>query len=920
MNKEEIKHYGTPRHSGRYPWGSGKDPEQRGKTFSGRVNELKKQGVEEKDIAKGFGMSIKQVRAKISVEKDEAIKNRAATAYKLKQKGYSNAKIADMMGEKGESSVRALLKPRLKERAEITKVTTDMLRENVEKHRMLDVGIGVERHLGVSRTKLQTALNSLEEEGYKLHTIKTPQLGTTHETKTLVLTKPEVTFKEVATNQDKIKLINHYTEDGGRSWQGLEPIRSISSKRILVRYKEDGGKDRDGVIELRRGVDELSLGQARYAQVRIGVDDTHYLKGMAMYCDDAPKGIDVIYNTNKKKGTPKEDVFKSMETDKDGNILKDNPFGSTVRQRHYLDSSGKKQLSAINVISSNPFAAPEQDKINEEGRWIEWSKNLSSQMLSKQAPALAKKQLDLYFDAKKKDFDEINTLTNPAIKKKLLIEFADNCDAASVHLKAAAMPRQATHVILPFPKMKETEIYAPNYDNGERVVLIRHPHGGLFEIPELTVNNKQPDAVRLIKGAKDAVGIHPSVAERLSGADFDGDTVLVIPNKKGSKFAIKTKPPIPDLLEFDTREAYPPYDGMKTIDGGIYDAKQKKVIYTNKPKKGPKELKMGDVSNLITDMTIKGAPLNEIARAVKHSMVVIDSEKHHLDYKRSYEEQGIAALKKRYQGKASAGASTLVSKASSEKRIPQRQDYYKIDPKTGKKIYRPTNKSFINKEGKLVQLTTKTTKMAEEEDAFKLSSGTLIETVYAAHANKLKGLANQSRKISENTKTIPYSPSANKTYAPEVAALTAHLNIALKNAPLERQAQRIANSIVAAKKKDNPDLEVDKDALKKIKGQVLTEARLRVGAKKETIKITDKQWEAIQAGAITNNTLTKIINNADNETLKQLATPRKRSSKTVSSVKLDRAKAMLKAGRTQAEVAKALGISRSMLTEALESN
>lgn len=918
MDNEQLKHYGTPRHSGRYPWGSGDDPEQRGKTFSGRVNELKKQGVKEKDIAKGFGMSIKQLRSKISVEKDESIKNRAAQAYKLNQKGYSRTKIAEMMGLPGESSVRALLKPTLKERADITRVTTDMLKENIEKHGMLDVGIGVERHLGVSRTKLQTALNVLKDEGYNIHTIKTPQLGTTHETKTLVLTKPDISFIETVRNQEKIKLINHYTEDGGRSWQGLEPIKSISSKRIMVRYNEDGGKDKDGIIELRRGVDELSLGKARYAQVRIGVDDTHYLKGMAMYCDDAPKGIDIIYNTNKKKGTPKEDVFKPMETDKDGNILKDNPFGSTVRQRHYLDASGKKQLSAINVISSNPFAAPEQDKINEEGRWIEWSKNLSSQMLSKQAPALAKKQLDLYYDSKKEEFDDLTSLTNPAIKKKLLIEFADNCDSAAVHLKAAAMPRQATHVILPFPKMKETEIYAPNYNNGETVVLIRHPHGGLFEIPELVVNNKQPDALRLIKGAKDAVGIHPKVAERLSGADFDGDTVLVIPNKKGSKFAIKTQAPIKSLLEFDTREAYPPYDGMKTIDGGIYDAKLKKVIYTAKPKKGPKELKMGDVSNLITDMTIKGADLNEIARAVKHSMVVIDSEKHHLDYKRSYDEQGIAALKKRYQGKTNAGASTLISKASSEKRIDQRQDYYTIDPKTGKKIYKPTNKSFINKEGKLIKLTTKTTKMAEEEDAFKLSSGTLIETVYATHANKLKGLANQSRKISENTKTIPYSPSANKTYAPEVAALTAHLNIALKNAPLERQAQRIANSIVAAKRKDNPDLDSDKDALKKIKGQVLTEARLRVGAKKETIKITDKQWEAIQAGAISNNLLTKIINNADNETLKQLATPRKVNKQIVSTTKLDKAKAMLKAGRTQAEVAKALGISRSALIKALE--
>ena len=44
---------------------------------------------------------------------------------------------------------------------------------------------------------------------------------------------------------------------------------------------------------------------------------------------------------------------------------------------------------------------------------------------------------------------------------------------------------------------------------------------------------------------------------------------------------------------------------------------------------------MGDVSNLITDMTIKGANNDELARAVRHSMVVIDSEKHNLDVKAS---------------------------------------------------------------------------------------------------------------------------------------------------------------------------------------------------------------------------------------------------------------------------------------------
>lgn len=118
------------------------------------------------------------------------------------------------------------------------------------------------------------------------------------------------------------------------------------------------------------------------------------------------------------------------------------------------------------------------------------SKNLSSQFLSKQPIQLIKKQLDLTYADAADEFSEICSLNNPTVKRKLLLDFADECDSAAVHLKAAALPRQSTQVILPLNAMKETEIFAPNYRDGEKVVLIRYPHGGTFEIPELTVNNK----------------------------------------------------------------------------------------------------------------------------------------------------------------------------------------------------------------------------------------------------------------------------------------------------------------------------------------------------------------------------------------------------------------------------------------------
>lgn len=880
----ELKHYGTPRHSGRYPWGSGEDPYQRYNGFLGTVNDLTKQGLTQKEIAQGLGMSIAELRAKKSIAKNEIRQANAAQALRLKNKGYSNVAIGERMGI-NESSVRDLLKPALQQRSEITNATANILKDAVDKKGYIDVGAGVENHLGVSRTKLKTAIEKLkDEEGYTVHYLKVKQLGTGKDTSLMVLAKPGTEWSEVNQNKDNIKTVNDcYTEDGGRTWLNIEPPKSISSDRILIKYAEDGGTSKDGVIELRRGVDDISLGNAKYAQVRIAVDGTHYLKGMAMYSDNLPDGVDIIFNTNKHNTVSKMDAMKSMKEDPD------NPFGATVRQKHYIDKDGNKQLSALNIV-------------NEEGDWGNWSKSLSSQMLSKQTPTLAKKQLDLAFDLKQEEFDEIMSLTNPAVKKKLLDSFADDCDASAVHLKAAALPRQGSHVILPFPDMKENEIYAPNYRDGEKVVLIRYPHGGIFEIPELTVNNKHAGANKAIHNAKDAVGINSKVAERLSGADFDGDTVLVIPNNNGM---IKTSSPLKGLKDFDPKEAYPAYEGMPRMSSRT------------------KQMKMGDVSNLITDMTIKGATTDEICRAVKHSMVVIDAEKHNLNYRQSYIDNGIAELKKRYQGSEKAGASTLISKASSEIRIGIRKEKTNTKKmtaeeleayKSGKKVYEYTNESYTDNKGKQVLRTTKSSKMAEVDDAFELSSGTRMEAQYAGYANKLKTLANKARKESRETEYTSYDPQARKDYDAEVTSLKAKLNIALRNAPLERQAQLLANSIVASKKKDNPDM--DPADIKKINGQALAEARARTGAKKQRIDITDNEWAAIQKGAISTNLLTNILNNTDLDKVKQLATPR--TTKTLTTAKLTRARTMLKSGYSQADIADALGVSVTTLTNALE--
>ena len=910
MSKEEttdasfLRHEGVLRKSGRYPWGSGENPEQRARSFKGHMEELQKKGMTPTEIAKYFSgvdadgnkytMTTTQLRALTSISNNEIKKADIAQAVKLREKGMSKVAIGERMG-RNESSVRALLAAAEKDDQDAILSTAKVIKDQVKEKEFVDFGKGTENHLGVSATRLGTAIAALKEEGYKVHYVKIEQMGTGKFTSSKVITTGDKTYSDVLKNKDKITPLLGKSEDGGRTFTdlGMLPPLNVDLKRVGVRYAEEGGADKDGVIEIRRGVKDLDMGNSRYAQVRIGVGGTHYLKGMAMYSDDLPDGVDMVFNTNKSDKGDKLAAMKPQKGDPDD----PNPFGSAVRQITKTNPDGTRTVtSALNIV-------------NEEGDWTAWSNKLSSQMLSKQSVPLAKQQLGKRYDQKKAEYDEIMALTNPVVKRKLLEKFADGADSSATHLKAAGLPRTANHVILPINSLKDNEVYAPKYKDGEKVVLIRHPHGGTFEIPELVVNNKNREANGVIKQARDAIGINSKVAERLSGADFDGDTVLVIPNPEGPT-RVRSSQPLKELKDFNPQKLYKLPD-----DAPRMSAKAKGQ-------------QMGDVSNLITDMTSKGAPFNEIARAVKHSMVVIDAEKHHLDYKQSAKDNQIAALKREYQmkpnGKA-GGASTLISQAKSEIRVNERKlrsakDGGPVDPKTGKKVWvetgekrkkwDPETKTYIETND---PVQSKVKKMEFYDDANKLSSGTTMERTYAEHANKLKALANSSRKEALATKPIPQSPSAKKVYAVEVDALRGKLNEALKNAPLERHAQLIAGSIVKAKTQARPDM--DAAELKKIKSLAQAEGRARTGAKPQRIKITPKEWEAVQAGAISTNMLEKILDNADMDNIKQLATPRQQESMSPATVL--RAKGMLDRGATQADVAAALGVSTSTLDGAL---
>lgn len=931
--EDYLAHYGILRKSGRYPWGSGQNKLQRSKTFLDIITEHRQSGMTDAQIAKLYStkddpFTSTDVRALKSISTNLQTQEKIRTAQRLKDKGMGDSEIGRQMG-KNESTVRSLLAKGRLEKLDTMQQTVEMLKRQVEEKEFVDVGAQVQRDLpigdspgiGISKDKFDTSLAMLREEGYSVHPVRIKQVGTGDFTKFRVLVKPGVTQKDVFLNQDKIKLISEGTKDGGDSYDGVKPPLPISPKRVAVRYKEDGGADADGVIYVRPNVDDVSMGKSRYAQVRIAVGDTHYLKGMAIYKDDLPPGVDLLFNTNKSKADLGPDKLKAMKPLKSD---PDNPFGAVIKPNGQIKDANGKVLSVMN-------------KINEEGDWNDWSRNMSSQMLSKQPPPLVKSQLDLTHERRLKEFGEIKALTNPLIRKKLLETFGEETDAAAVHLKAANMPRQATKVLIPVKSIKPTEIFAPTFDDGERVVLVRFPHAGTFEIPELVVNNRNREARKLFgvgKGGRvpDAVGIHPKVAEHLSGADFDGDNVVVIPNNRRS---ITFSKPLDGLKGFEPQTAFKAYDGMKTIDGGTYNATTKEVDYGKKadgtprpPRKSTKEHEMGNITNLISDMTIKGAEFNEIARAVRHSMVVIDSEKHVLDYKGSAEQNGIVALKKKYQGVHPGGqlkgASTLLTRASSDEYINKRKPApigpglasipnATVDIQTGRKVWVDTGE--VGRSGKPKQTVSQ--KLAERDDAFELVSkgqGTEVEKTYALHSNRLKGMANEARREAVTTKLTPYSPSAKKVYANEVNSLKGQLNVALKNSPLERQAQVVAGSIVSQKKKANPDM--DGADLKKIEGQALAEARLRTGAGKTRINPTAREWEAIQAGAISNHMLSQILSNSDMDKIRELATPRK--SPVMSSAVTARAKAMLNSGATPSEVARQLGIPLSTLNAGLE--
>ena len=992
-DEEWIAHYGVGHlnggHSGRYPWGSGDDPDQasneRRTDFLDRVDQLKKEGWNEtpENIMKEFGLTTTQYRTEKAICKDERRLALVNTAKRLRDEEHMGAtEIGRQMGLP-ESSVRSLLNEKSESKMLQARNTADFIKDQIDKKGMIDVGTGVERELNISKEKLNQALYLLEREGYPVYKGGIPQATNPgQQTNQRVICKPGTEHKEIY-QFDKVHALNedrYISRDGGNTFEKkFHYPESLDSKRLMIRYKEDGGIEKDGVVELRRNVPDLDLGESRYSQVRIMVDGTHYIKGMAVYSDDMPDGVDVIFNTNKTKDKSTYDVLKKIKDDPD------NPFGSLIKDadqggQYWYDADTGKRCSANDPNIKNKKLGL-INKRADEGDWDEWADALPSQFLSKQSLSMAKKQLDLAKKDKLAEYDDICSLTNPTVKKHLLNKFADECDAAAVNLKAAALPGQKYHVILPVNSLKETEVYAPNYENGSKIALIRYPHGGTFEIPILTVNNKHAAAKNLLgTDVVDAVGINSKVAERLSGADFDGDTVMCIPthDPKG-KVKIKNRDPLKELEGFDPKMEY----GPETYEGRTIRLMTKKGTQTE----------MGKISNLITDMTLSGkASTEDLAKAVRHSMVVIDAEKHKLDWKKSEIDNDIAALNKKYRRyidengneRYNKGASTIISKAKGEVTVDKRQGTPKVnikgkewyDPskpegsliyKTADDLYYPSRKydkdtgeitlrttdgkkityladdkearskyepvevkdpktgevTYTNRDGsisyKVEKRKQKSTRMAETDDAMTLVSQARhpMEIAYANYANDMKNLANRARVEMEKAGKIAYNANAKRVYENEVKSLNDKLNIAELNRGKERSAQRLANAEVNAKKLANPNM--DKGDIKKASQRALTKYRNEVGSvsrRDRNIDISEREWEAIQAGAISESQLKKILNNTDTTRIRELATPR--TTNSLSTAQINRIKALNASNYSLAEIARKLGVSTSTVSKYLK--
>lgn len=1047
-----ISHYGKAHDenppgpgSGRYPWGSGNRKHQHEWDLKSRIEKYEASGMSDSTIAKELGLYQLDFKGNPKLDANgnplgsskrlKAVRQIATNAVKMDEgeevawylgttnpqtgKAYTYTEIARILYNDPvkESKVRSIWKTyQTGNQNKVTQVV-EALKERVAQSKYIDVGSGTELQFddpnglhGISSERLDTALEMLQIEGYTVAKVDLQQVTGKNKTTFKVLAAPGTTQGDIYKHMLEIEEINGVGGIHNKAIiDGVKPPVAIDLSRVAIKYAEQGGTEQDGLIQIRAVKDangnlvaaapDLSLGNARYGQIRIAVNGgkecitednptgLKYIKGMAVYSEDIPDGFDILVNSNKSQAKGPQKALKDL-----GDINERDPFGSAVVQTQYIDpTTGKRMQSAINFVGSKP------DDMHVEGSWSNWNKNLASQFLAKQPLGLIQQQLNIKMQTSESELKDIMALNNPAVKKKLLQDFADQCDASAADLKAAPIPGQSVKVLLPCKTLKDSECYCPSMDNGSTVAIVRFPHEGPWEIKVAKVNNGNEEGKKMFGNGQDAIGINHNSASILSGADFDGDTGVVIPmTKRNSKGELVKVNDIStwEQLGRDVQkqmEGFDPTEKYSTDNPRFSKMVDKHGHPTyHVETEEEKQMNMGIVANLMTDMVQKGCqdPV-ELGNVTKFNQVVIDGHKHELNVDQAKQDLHIDEYHLKYQGKVQGGASTILSRAKSpveinerrpfsgyinpetgnrvrngvdiktgvkvdnavkvtngintltgekvwedtgkqervnEKvRVPAPQGYVWKDPNTGKEhsnykymrdpngkevyqtktgsIYKDEDGYYQYDKGKLREDGTpnyvwikgalkdkKTTikKMDYYSDARELMSKdhpSEVEKVYADYANHQKALANRARKEIFNAGTIKKNKEAREKYAPEVESLSKKLYLAQTNSYMERQAQLCATSMMNAWYQDHRN--ASKDKVKKQKTQAMNAARQALGAGGKQIKFTEKEWEAVNAGAISESMLNQILRKADKENYTRLATPK---AKRISDSTIDRIK------------------------------
>ena len=179
--EDYIEHYGMPRRSGRYPWGSGENPYQHAVDFIGRVEQMRKDGFSYIDedgkvwtgdtgIAKSMGLTTTEFRTELSICKNERRAYNVATAKSLKEDGLGETEIARRMSERlgkdiNESTVRSWLDKDSENRMNTAKEKAQYIKEQIDKKGIVEIGAGVDRQLGISPEMMKQVKYILDRDG-----------------------------------------------------------------------------------------------------------------------------------------------------------------------------------------------------------------------------------------------------------------------------------------------------------------------------------------------------------------------------------------------------------------------------------------------------------------------------------------------------------------------------------------------------------------------------------------------------------------------------------------------------------------------------------------------------------------------------------------------------------------------------------